>query len=138
MSKNIKPRSAICYSFIYGPKNATVPTGNGNRPAMFSSAPFFTDSMTPIEAMSAAAYHWHKIQPHPSHWRIVHTHTLRTDAATIVNKSKLASKPSYSTVCVLEYLPERAMRAHRGVDDDELHGFLKSSWYVQQETESSE
>jgi hypothetical protein len=129
-----KKSRAVCHSFIYGPKNAVTPT---NKPAMFSSAPFDTDAMTPIEAMSAAAYQWHKIQPHARHWRIAHTHTLSDKAISLMGKSKKASAPAYSKVFILEYVPERAMRKHRGVNDEELHGFLKSSWYVE-ETETAQ
>ena len=124
---------AIVHSFIYGPKNAMQPTGSGKKPAMFSSAPFDLDAMTPIEAAGVMAYRWHKIQPHPSHWRIVHEHTVSPNA---FRNSRTKRNPAYQKVFVMEYLPERTMRKHRGVDDDELHAFLKSSWYIA-ETETN-
>jgi hypothetical protein len=101
---------------------------------MFTAPPFDPDTTEPWQAAAAAAKKWHGIQPHPSHWRIAHTHTLSPKAIALVGKSKNPAIPPYSVVYVMEYLPERAMRKHKGVDDAELHGFMKSSWYVETTT----
>ena len=121
---------AICHSFIYGPRNAKQPTSKGNKPAMFCSAPFDLDVMTPAEAMGKCALRWHQIQPSATHWRVVHEHTVTANA---FRNSRTKRNPPYQKVFVMEFLPERALRKHRGVDDDELHGFMKSSWYIEKD-----
>jgi len=56
---------------------------------------------------------------------------LTPNALSLVNKGRSATRPAYSEVFVMEYLPERALRAHRRVDDEQLHSFLETSWYLE-------
>ena len=122
-------KKAVAYSRVLGPKMAMTPN---NLPIMLAAPPFDDTVTPPWEAMSKVAQKHMGIYPHPSHWEVVHTYKVKPAALELIGRSKRPDQPAYERIYILEYLPERAMRKHKGIDETTVHKFLHpgNSWYT--------
>ena len=107
---------------IIGSKGKLTPHGT---PHQFSTPMFDTDTTTPEAALAELARKWHGIMNAPaSHFELLAEYDVMDPFPAH------RQRPDFDKVYLYEYLPERELRAHKGIP---LVNYFDqhSSWYLQ-------
>ncbi len=112
---------AIAFSKVLGPRMARTPSG---QPIQLSSVPFDLTTTTPQQAIAASALRWHGIVPHAA--TLTRDWVITAEYDVVVPAHRTA--PAYTKLFVLEYVPERAIRAHKNIT---ITDEFADSWYCQ-------
>lgn len=112
----------ICYSKLFGPRNAVTPEGH---PITISSGMFNTTTTAPALAMALAAKKRFGIEVYLPHWEL----EFEEDVIHHHHQSGPLKIP-YDKLYHFKYLAETQKWADRGLTDENVHNHFKNSHYI--------
>ena len=119
---------AVVHARVLGRDKTRTPSG---QPIMIST-PIFDDSvMSPREAIARRVQQTHGAVPYLPDWKIIAIYDVKPDPQGITEHGKplRAGRAQFDVVYIAEYLADRSMRSHLGINDDVLDP-MSQSWYL--------
>jgi hypothetical protein len=119
---------AVVHARVLGRDKTRTPSGE---PIMISTTIFDDSLMSPREAIARRVSKTHGAVPYLPDWKIIATYDVRPDPSGIVEHGKplRAGRAQFDVVYIAEYLADRPMRSHLGINDACLDPMV-DSWYL--------